>query len=179
MPITVIIVAIVAIAGAGLFFLNNEPTPENTHTEVVAEEPLARTDVETPAEVTSDSDEVSGSAGNHTPEESIVHETAPTPAPTVQTYTAEAGYLTPARQELSIEVSLTVDSDGVITDADVTYDGKQDGYSNPNQKRFDDAYERFVIGEEIDGLELSQVGGSSLTTGAFNDALDKIRAQGA
>ncbi len=39
-----------------------------------------------------------------------------------------------------------------------------------------DAYESQVIGKKLDAIKLSRVGGASLTTGGFNDALAKVKS---
>ncbi len=92
-----------------------------------------------------------------------------------KTYTGSGTYLTPARTNHKIDVSLTVE-DGIVTAADVVYDGSE-GYSNPNQERFDGAYEAQVVGKSLDSISLSRVGGASLTSEAFNQAVVAIRAQ--
>ncbi len=91
------------------------------------------------------------------------------------TYTGSGTYLTPARTSHEIEVSLTVEN-GIVTAADVIYDGGE-GFSNPNQERFDGAYEAQVVGKSLDSISLSRVGGASLTSEAFNQAVAAIRAQ--
>jgi hypothetical protein len=73
-------------------------------------------------------------------------------------------------------VTLTVAS-GVVTDAAITYDGQSSGFSNPNHERFDAAYKAEVIGKNLSEVSLSRVGGASLTSKAFNDAVAKIAAQ--
>lgn len=80
-------------------------------------------------------------------------------------------YSTPAKDEYRLDVSLTTE-DGVITDANIVY--SQGAEEDPNPQRFDKAYKEVVIGQELEGLELSRVGGASLTTTAFNEALTKI-----
>ena len=92
-----------------------------------------------------------------------------------KTYTGSGTYLTPARTNHKIDVSLTVE-DGIVTAADVIYDGGE-GFSNPNQERFDGAFEAQVVGKSLDSISLSRVGGASLTSEAFNQAVVAIRAQ--
>ena len=91
------------------------------------------------------------------------------------TYTGTGTYLTPARTSHEIEVTLTVE-EGIVTAADVVYDGGA-GFSNPNQERFDGAFEAQVVGKSLENISLSRVGGASLTTEAFNQAVAAIKAQ--
>lgn len=88
-------------------------------------------------------------------------------------YSATGEYQTPARTNHEIAVTLTLDEAGIVTDANVEYDGTP-GYSNANQERFDAAYKNEVIGKPLEDISLSRVGGASLSTGAFNDAVATI-----
>jgi uncharacterized protein with FMN-binding domain len=87
-------------------------------------------------------------------------------------HTASATYLTPAKAEYLVEVSLTLAND-IVTDAQITY--SQGAEKDPNAAKFEAAYRTEVIGKNIDTLNLSRVGGASLTTGAFNNALTNIK----
>jgi hypothetical protein len=71
-------------------------------------------------------------------------------------------------------VNLTV-ADDKITNSSINFDSKgaRDGYS----KRFSSAYQSAIIGQDLGSASLSRVGGASLTTKAFNSALDSIRSQ--
>ena len=73
-------------------------------------------------------------------------------------------------------VTLSV-ADGIVTDASVTFDGQSSGFSNPNHERFNAAYKPEVVGKKLTEVSLSRVGGASLTSKAFNDAVAKIVAQ--
>jgi cytoskeletal protein RodZ len=104
----------------------------------------------------------------------------PTPAPIVDnntysngTYYATKSYRTPDGT-YQMNVSVTVKNDAV-TGSTLSFDanGSRDGYS----KRFSSGYQNQVIGQDLGGLSLSRVGGASLTTKAFNSALDTIRSQ--
>ena len=91
-------------------------------------------------------------------------------------YNATATYLTPARTSHEVAVTLSLNAEGVVTGANVTYDN-QDGYSNAHQERFDAAYRAEVVGKTLDEIDLAQVGGASLTSEAFNQAVSDIAAQ--
>lgn len=90
------------------------------------------------------------------------------------TYETITTYLTPARDEYLLEISLTL-ADDIITNANIEY--AQGAETNPNPQRFDAAYKAEIIGKDIDALNLSRVGGASLTTAAFNNALEDIKDQ--
>jgi hypothetical protein len=53
--------------------------------------------------------------------------------------------------------------------------------SNPNTKKFQGQFAggiaAQVVGRNIDELSVSKVAGSSLTSGGFNQAVEKIRAE--
>ena len=91
-------------------------------------------------------------------------------------YDTVVTYLTPLRTEYKLDVELTV-KDGVVTGADVGY--SQGAEKDPNAQRFEAAYKTEVIGKSLDSINLSRVGGASLTTGAFNNALAEIKADAA
>ncbi|MCB9812703.1 hypothetical protein H6778_03535 [Candidatus Nomurabacteria bacterium] len=106
----------------------------------------------------------------------------PTPAPTVPantfangTYTTSVDYRVPSHN-YTMGVSVTI-TDDMITAVNVTYDSRtaKDSYT----RRFDKAYASYVVGEALDGIQTSRIGGASLTTKAFNKALDTIEAQAA
>jgi hypothetical protein len=98
---------------------------------------------------------------------------APVTAGTINgTFSATGNYITPSRIPLELAVILTVENN-TITDASVSYE-KDGSYATPNQARFDGAYKTEVIGKNIKEVSLSRVGGASLTTNAFNEAVAKI-----
>jgi uncharacterized protein with FMN-binding domain len=89
------------------------------------------------------------------------------------TYTEDGSYNSPGGEE-SITVKLTL-AGGVVEDLDVTSNA-----TNPNSKKYQgefvDGINDIVVGKSIDDLNVSKVAGSSLTSGGFNDAIDKIIA---
>jgi cytoskeletal protein RodZ len=170
MPIAVIAVVVLAIVGVGAYFLTNTETPEQPNSDTNQE--VVRNDSETPTEPMPQEDETAGSgnddpAGSSMPDDETA---AATP------YLSEQTYLTPARTSHELEVSLSVADDGTVVGANVTYDN-QDGYSNSHQERFDEAYRDEVVGKKLSEIELSRVGGASLTSEAFNEAVADIRSQ--
>lgn len=107
----------------------------------------------------------------------------PTPTPTPVpvntshfkngTYRAQSSYRTPGGSYL-MQVTFTVANDK-ITAADVAFDGRgaNDGYS----RSFSDSYQNKVIGQSLETVRPSRIGGASLTTNAFNNALASIKTQ--
>ncbi len=103
----------------------------------------------------------------------------PTPAPVITTdfrngsYATQSSYRTP-NGTYQISVNLTVVNDKV-TNSSVSFDSKgaRDSYS----KRFSSSYQSALIGQDLGTASLSRVGGASLTTDAFNNAIDSIRSQ--
>jgi hypothetical protein len=164
MPIIVAILAVVIVGlGAALYFIPSDsastpaPVPVN---ETIVQEANRTEEMQAAEEMT------------------IKNDPVPTPqaATAAIAYTENTSYLTPARTEHKMAVTLTV-ADGVVTDASVTYDGQSSGFSNPNHERFDAAYKTEVIGKKLSEVSLSRVGGASLTSKAFNEAVAKIVAQ--
>lgn len=90
------------------------------------------------------------------------------------TYSATGSYLSPGGRE-SIDLTVVI-KDGVITDTTLaTHASSRD--SSQYQELFADHYKSLVVGKSINGLSLSRVAGSSLTSNGFNDALDEIRTE--
>jgi hypothetical protein len=171
MPIALIAILVVIIAGVGFYFSR---TPEVTPTAV---EP-------TPIELPETSTE-EAAATNETPTTETVTtapETTPTTPPVAAdsdtykdgSFTANASYTDPGRKEYDIEVTLTI-ADDVVTAASVLYNGA--AANTPNHTRFENGYKQEVIGKSLDSISLSRVGGASLTTEAFNDAVATIKAE--
>ena len=92
------------------------------------------------------------------------------------TYTAEGSYQTPETVE-TISVTLTLESD-VVTAVEVTGD-PQARESEQYQSEFIGGIQDEVVGKNIDDLSVDRVGGSSLTSGGFNAAVDEIRTEAA
>jgi len=96
------------------------------------------------------------------------------PAATTRTFVAEASYFTPRRTEH--EMVITFDLDGeIVSDVSIDYDGAP--AVTPAHTGFDNAYKAEVVGANINEIDLSRVGGASLTSVAFNEAVADVRAQ--
>ncbi|WP_430591476.1 FMN-binding protein [Humidisolicoccus flavus] len=88
-------------------------------------------------------------------------------------YTAEGSYVSPGGQE-TIDVELTL-ADGVISEVTVTNPDTTNANSLRYQGEFIDGISAEVVGVPIDEVSVDRVGGSSLTSGGFNDALEQIK----
>jgi len=100
--------------------------------------------------------------------------TAEAAAATTQQFVAQASYFTPRRTKHDMVITLELDGTTII-DANITYDGGP--AVTPSHSGFDRAYGAEVIGQDINNVELSRVGGASLTSVAFNQGVAEIRAQ--
>ena len=147
MPIVAVIIALVVGAVAVFFFFpsSDEQSPSAVETEPKIE--LTVSDLELPSEPTEAYTYIDG------------------------TYTADAEYYTPKRVKHVISVTLEIQDDA-ISSADVRYDGAD--ARTPSHLNFDGAYRPVTVGVAVDDLDLSRVGGASLTTVAFNEALTDI-----
>lgn len=90
------------------------------------------------------------------------------------TYTVSDTYSSPGGIE-DIKVTLTI-GNNMITDVSVVQEANNNE-SAEYQEKFQDSYKSKVVGRAISGLQLSRSSGASLTTNAFNDALNQIRSQ--
>ncbi len=90
------------------------------------------------------------------------------------TYSAEGTYVSPNGTE-TVGVELTLAS-GTVTGVNITPHP-----SNPNTRKFQGEFAggiaAQIVGKSIDELNVSKVAGSSLTSGGFNQAAEKIKAE--
>lgn len=90
------------------------------------------------------------------------------------TYTAEGDYVSPAGpSRVSVEITLAGDVVTAVTVTPESTDSTAKGF----QTQFADGIAAVVEGQDIDTLSVSRVGGSSLTSGGFKDAIEKIKAE--
>lgn len=92
------------------------------------------------------------------------------------TYDASGTYQSPNGTE-SIDVTITL-ADDVITDVKVVGHGESPD-SKHYQGEFIDGIAAEVVGKDIDDISVDKVGGSSLTSGGFNKAVEEIKADAA
>ena len=92
------------------------------------------------------------------------------------TYTESADYSAPSGTE-TVDVTLTL-ADNVITDVKVTGHAT-DPQAKLHQGQFAGGIAGVVVGKNIDDIQVDKVGGSSLTSGGFNAAVELIKADAA
>lgn len=92
------------------------------------------------------------------------------------TYTESGEYQAPSGTE-SVEVTLTL-ADGIITAVEVVGDAT-DPQARLHQGEFISGIGAVVQGKSIDEIRVDKVGGSSLTSGGFNRAVEAIKADAA
>lgn len=90
------------------------------------------------------------------------------------TYNADGTYVSPNGTE-TVGVELTLTS-GKVTAVNITQHP-----SNPNTRKFQGEFAggiaAQIVGKNIDELNVSKVAGSSLTSGGFSQAVEKIKAE--
>lgn len=92
------------------------------------------------------------------------------------TYEATGDYVSPAGpSQVTVEITL---ADDVVTSVTVT-PLATDPTSKGFQTQFADGIAAAIEGQDIDTLNVSRVGGSSLTSGGFNDAVEQIKSEAA
>jgi uncharacterized protein with FMN-binding domain len=90
------------------------------------------------------------------------------------TYTAEGDYISPAGpSHVTVELTLEGDLVTAVTVTPLATDPTSKGF----QTQFADGISAAIVGQDIDTLNVSRVGGSSLTSGGFHDALEQIKAE--
>lgn len=89
-------------------------------------------------------------------------------------YSAEGEYVSPAGpSKILVEITIQNDSIAAVTVTPEQTDPTAKGF----QTQFANGIADLIVGRDIDILDVSRVGGSSLTSGGFNDALEKIKAE--
>ncbi len=89
-------------------------------------------------------------------------------------YAASGQYFAPSGQE-TVEVSLTL-TGGTVTALTVTGDAT-DPTAKQYQQRFVSGIDALVVGKPIADLDVTNVAGSSLTSGGFDAAISQIITQ--
>ncbi len=192
MPIVIIIIGLAVAVGVGGYFLRPEavtspepePVPEVRDAETVPDE-TGDNALEGESAPPEAGDNPTGTREPVTPvsNEDIL-ESAPVnteagtePTSSVYTngsYDINTSYLAPNRANHTVAVSFTLTND-VVTAANISFGGDEVATSKGYQNKFVAAYESQVIGKKLDNISLSRVGGASLTSNAFNDAVAKVK----
>ena len=89
------------------------------------------------------------------------------------TFSADGNYVSPNGTE-TVGVTLTL-AGGAVSDVQITQHP-----SNPNTRKFQGEFaggiKSQIVGKRLDEIKVSKVAGSSLTSGGFNQAVDKIKS---
>lgn len=97
-------------------------------------------------------------------------------ASAMQRVSAQGNYQSPAQPE-HVAFELVLDAEGVIVEANSTVTS-DNPTSQMRQTAFAEAFPDAVVGKKLADLEnVDRIGGSSLTTGAFNAALAELKSQ--
>jgi uncharacterized protein with FMN-binding domain len=90
------------------------------------------------------------------------------------TYSADGNYVSPNGTE-TVGVELTL-SGGTVSGVNITQHP-----SNPNTRKFQGEFAggiaAQIVGKNLDELNVSKVAGSSLTSGGYNQAVEKIKSE--
>jgi hypothetical protein len=187
MPIFFIVIGIAVLLGIGSYILRPEdaisPTPDIVATPEPKKENETIPDATTtPVENTTPANQTAPAPVATTPPQPPVVAPTPTTPTTPATmysngiHTVTTSYVAPGNANHTVTVALTLDND-VVKDATITYGGDKVETSSNYQRKFSDNYKKIVIGKPIDTLSLSRVGGASLTTKAFNEAVVAIKTE--
>jgi hypothetical protein len=158
------IIAVVVLVVAGVAFTLLQSKPEVTNTPNIVETSTTNTKV-IPETTGKDVMEVKKNTPNSTAS-----------AFTDGTYSEKVSYLAPNQKTYSLDISMSVAND-VISTVGITYSSEAE--KDPNVKNFDKAYKTLVVGKKLNDVSLSRVGGASLTTNAFNEAIAAIKTEAA
>jgi hypothetical protein len=85
-------------------------------------------------------------------------------------------YRVPQALSAKINVSISINQDGSITSVD-NFHIAEDSVSEAFQESFEASIHDLVVGQRIEDVDLTRVGGASLTTEAFMDALNSIESE--
>jgi hypothetical protein len=92
-----------------------------------------------------------------------------------KTLTESLFYVVPENHRDEIKVVVIVDQEGRILDVDFSYSNPSNKYSQEYLAKFDTTFTpSLVVGKKLGDIHLSRVGGASLTTAAFNQAIHNL-----
>ena len=90
------------------------------------------------------------------------------------TYSADGNYVSPNGTE-TVGVTVTL-AGGAVSDVQITQHP-----SNPNTRKFQGEFaggiQSQIVGRNLNEIKVSKVAGSSLTSGGFNQAVEKIKSE--
>jgi hypothetical protein len=175
MPIVLIIIGLAVAVGVGGYFLRPEEvvTPKELsespeHEDITNEIVIPRENNLLPEANENTNSEVSESS-------SSIDSELETTLYADGAHTVNSAYVAPGNANHTLAVTLTL-KDDVVTASTIKFGGDTIEASSNFQQKFTAAYQSQVIGKKIDDIKLSRVGGASLTTKAFNEAVAKVKA---
>ena len=109
------------------------------------------------------------------PKAAVTEPVASIQAPTTKTYSATVNYKVPEGGSQSMALTVTVNG---TTISNISVSQSKSGENSKKwQNNFENSYKSLVLGKNIKSVNLSRVGGASLTTNAFNQAIKSIANQ--
>ncbi len=91
------------------------------------------------------------------------------------TFTSNSTYRVPNGDEEAISVEIVLANNEIVS---LEFDVQATNSTSEQwQGRFSPLIEDAVVGEDLEEADVSRLGGASLTSAAFNDLLDDVRAQ--
>lgn len=91
-------------------------------------------------------------------------------------YQASTTYTVPDSSVHPVKIEITINND-IIERFDIEIEDGGNRISRRYQTQFKDAINSELNNKDAEELSLSRIGGASLTTNAFNEALDNIKSQ--
>jgi uncharacterized protein with FMN-binding domain len=167
-PMLVGALAIASIIGAAAFVLTQSNTGKQTTSQASA------TSQTTTQETSAQTSKAATSVGANTPDSTTTTNTASSGYKD-GSYSASAVYSVPKGFSNDITVTVSVEN-GVIASVSSKH-SYEDRESGDYVDWFDAAIDEYVVGKSLGDVSLSRVGGASLTTYGFEDALATIANQ--
>jgi hypothetical protein len=175
MPLILIVAGLMGVVSVGGYLLLSRPSEitETVTTPVIRTEETGPAPEQTPpTPPISEAEVVSPTPTPPTP-------SAPSPiSETVYangTYSEVTTYVAPSRSVHTVTTTVTI-TDDVITATAVTFSGDEHPTSTNWQSKFTAALQTAVVGKKITDVANSRIGGASLTSNAYNEALTKIKS---
>ena len=165
----ILLLFVLLIAGSGATIYVSK---SNTATPVVSTVPQTNSETNTATKLTTTTE--LAPTTSETAVSATVMAPKPTPVPVVQNKTLvhNQEYIVPDGDTENITITVIVDVAGNIVDVKFAYGTPTNRESKEFLGRFNTAFSaKTLVGTKIGDIKLSRVGGSSLTTGAFNKAM--------
>lgn len=190
MPYLISLVLII-IGSVGYYYVQHSSTDSLANNPAVSQEVVATSTLE---DSTTQQPTIIPAPGDTSPSNQAPQEVPPstptppkpdpTPIPTPPpgpraaykngTYNSSVTYRVPSGRSYTIDVALTLSND-IVTASNLHFDSL--GVNDGNTQNFVSAYKSYVVGQTLNQISLSRVGGSSITSRSFNQAVEAIKKQ--